>query len=181
MDICPCFEQQLVMTTEERILQVVLKIHEDVTVLKEDVAVLKEDVAVLKKDVAVLKEKVDVLEARFDVLEEKVDTLDEKLGETRNNVIRFEQDAKSHWGALFDSFGFMLNAVQEIRKDNAVMHTRLESHELKLRFLGDPKIASAQWMESEERAERNERLAKLEQMNKELRETMRETSLAKKA
>ena len=122
------------MATEERILQVVLSIQEDV--------------AVLKKEVACLTKSIGILDA--------------KLEAASSNVNHGEPE--SRWYAVYDSMLTMWDIIRKMQADAVDMRTQLENdkfQKMRIQFFGDSKTADVKLSLSEKSAKL---LAELEQL-----------------
>jgi len=88
------------MNNEEKILQMLEHLTEDVSGLKQDVSGLKEDVAGLKQDVSVLKEDVAGLKQDVSVLKEDVSGLKQDVSVLRKDVDTLKEDVSDMRGTL---------------------------------------------------------------------------------
>ena len=80
---------------ENRMLEILLELKQEVSVMRKDINVLKQDVGILKQDVSCLKEDVKDLQQRMIIVEGKTDNLQFTVNEMQSELAETKREILS--------------------------------------------------------------------------------------
>jgi len=114
------------MTNEERIIEMLSAMQSDISGLKQDVQGLKEG-----------QSKLEAAQTRQEI---KTDTIAEELQQTKEILVRFENEYKQDRGGLFDGLDLLKDKANRIESKVDIIESRLDNHELHILALERPLI-----------------------------------------